>query len=172
MERTMHFSAEHIPCSLLLSLASTLIAAPALAGESTMAKGTLSVAGPDAPLKVTLTHAYYVTGPDRFDATRTVRSIVFTVDDQRAAIVACADLRCAMLSSSDGLKIDLAETGSIDWWAHVSPIQYAGTASRDALELGADSAGRIAGTFKLAGSGAATAIRFDASLIRDFAKQD
>ncbi|MGA9422204.1 MAG: hypothetical protein WBW61_07560 [Rhodanobacteraceae bacterium] len=159
-----------IRAGLIVVLLFPMSATIALAGESTMAKGNLSVEGPDDPLSVTLTHAYYVTGPDRFDETKTVRSIVFTKDDQRAAIGACADMRCAMLSATDGLQIDFAEPGMVNWWAHVSPIQYSSTASGDALKLSVDSPGRVAGTFKLGGSGATTAIEFDASLVRDFAK--
>ena len=155
-----------------ISLVFILFAPAILAAESTMAKGALSLEGPDDPLVVTLAHAYYVTGPDRFDPTQTVRSVVFTTSDQRAAMAACADMRCAMLSSSDGLQIELGDGGSVNWWAHVAPVQYSSSAGSDALKLRVDSPERVAGTFKLAGSGATTAIEFDASLVRDFAKPE
>jgi hypothetical protein len=151
---------------------SNLVALPALASESTMASGTLSVEGPNEPLAVTLAHAYYVTGPNRFGETRTVRSVVFTADDQRAAIDACADLSCTRLSSRDGLKIDLDESGMVNWWAHIATVQYSSTETGDALTLSVDSADRVAGTFKLSGSGATTSIEFDASLVRDFSKKE
>lgn len=135
-----------------------------------MARGNLSIEGPDDPLQVKITHAYYITGIDRFDETRSVRSIVFTTDDRQAAMDACNDLGCAMLSSSDGIKIDLDDTGRVNWWAHVYPIQYSGTAGADSLKLSTDTADRIAGSFKLEGSGATAAIEFDTSLVRDFSK--
>ena len=167
----MRDSIRNISGTLLLLLACIVNASQALAGESTMSKGSLSVEGPDKSLSVTLTHAYYITGIDRFDETKTVRSIVFTTDDQRAAIDECEDLSCAMLSSSDGLKIDLDESGMINWWAHISPVQYSSMASGDALVLRVDKPDRLAGTFKLGSSSTTTAIEFDASLVKDFSKE-
>jgi hypothetical protein len=168
----MFIYVQSIRASFLIALVLPLYTTTARAAESSTASGTLSVEGPDDPLSIKLTHAYYVTGPDRFDETKTVRSIVFTADDQRAAIDACADMRCAMLSSSDGLQIEIGDSGVVNWWAHVSPIQYSSTAGAEALELRVDSANRVAGTFKLGGSGATAAVEFDASLARDFAKQE
>lgn len=168
----MRTSSRLIHRSLLLSFASALIAPGAIAAASTTATGSLSVEGPDAPLVISLKHAYYVSGPDRFDETKSVRSIVFTADDQRAAIDACPDMRCAMLSSSDGLQIEIGDDGTVNWWAHVAPVQYSSTTGGDALKLSVDSAGRVAGSFKLGGSGATTAVEFDASLIRDFSKPE
>jgi hypothetical protein len=158
--------------SLLLLFASALIAPGAIAAASSTATGSLSVEGPDAPLELSLKHAYYISGPDRFDETKTVRSIVFTADDQRAAINACRDMRCAMLSSSDGLQIEIGDSGAINWWAHVAPIQYSSTAGGDALTLSVDGAERVAGTFKLDGSGVTTTVKFDTSLVRDFSKPE
>lgn len=166
----MHILSRRILAALLL--VPVLVAPPALADESTMARGTLSVEGHGDPLTISLAHAYYITGKDRFDETRTVRSIVFTADDRRAAMADCADLGCAMLSSSDGLKIDLSESGTVVWWAHIAPIQYSSSASGDVLKLSADTAERVAGTFELAGSGATATIEFDATLVRDFSKQE
>lgn len=168
----MNIESHYLPPGLTLALAILLTSHAALAAESTMARGNLSVEGPDKDLTITLTHAYYYSGKDRSDETRTVRSIVFTADDQRAAIDACDDTSCAMLSSSDGLQIELTGTGMANWWAHVSPIQYSGTAASDALKLSVDNADRVAGTFKIGGSGAQATVEFDASLVRDFSKPE
>ncbi|WP_371280945.1 hypothetical protein [Dokdonella sp.] len=162
----------NLPFALVPALVMAVTAPVVMASESSMATGKLSVEGPDATLVISLNHAYYVSGPNRFDETKTVRSIVFTADDQRAAINACPDMRCAMLSSSDGLQIEIGDDGAVNWWAHVAPIQYSSTASGDALKLSVDSAGRVAGSFKLGGSGATAAVEFDASLIRDFSKTE
>ena len=168
----MRRSCRIIRCTMLLSVTSALIAPSAIAAGLSTARGSLRVEGPDDALVVRLTHAYYVSGPDRFDETKTVRSIVFTADDQAAAIDACPDMRCAMLSSSDGLQIEIGDNGTVDWWAHVAPVQYSSSAGGDALKLSVDSAERVAGTFKLSGSGATTAVEFDAALARDFSKPE
>lgn len=168
----MRNSSQNTSATLLIMLACIFSTSHVLAGGASTAKGKLSVEGPDKTLSVTITHAYYITGIDRFDETRTVRSIVFTADDQHAALEECEDLSCAMLSSSDGLKIDLDQSGMINWWAHIAPVQYSSMAGADALVLSVDKPDRLAGTFKLGGSSTAAIIEFDASLAKDFSNQE
>jgi hypothetical protein len=145
-----------------------LTTASALAAGSDSAKGTLTVETQDKPASVELAHAYLVSGPDTFDETKITRRIVFTGTDERATIEACSNVRCATLSSSDGMTIDLGEDSTASWWAHVSPMQYSGTSEPGALKLGTDTAERVAGTFKIGASGVTASIVFDAPLVKAF----
>jgi hypothetical protein len=140
----------------------------ALADESSMARGNLSIELPKRHLSLTLAHAYFISGNVLFDATRTFRSIVFTADERRATIDACTNLSCAMMSSSDCLTIDIDESGMINWRVHIFPMQVSGSANGNALKLTAESADRLAGTFSLDGPHVKTTIEFDAALVRYF----
>ena len=153
-----------------LTIAMLMIASAASAQQSGTAKGTLTIEGPDGPLSVTFAHAYYVTAPDSFDKTKPERRIVFTAEDQAAAIAECVDYRCAQLPMIDGLTFYLADQGMANWWAHVGQTQMSGVALSSALKLRVDTPDHLAGTFKIGGGGAsATAtIEFDAKLTKAF----
>jgi hypothetical protein len=155
------------------ALAACFIAAApvALAAGTSTASGTLTVKGENKPLSVKLAHAYYLVGPDQFDESRTVRSIVFTASDQHEAIESCRDVGCANISG-DGLWVGLNESGMTEWWAHVSPMQFSSVAT-SALKLDVDTPEHMAGTFKLGGaadSGVTVDVRFDATLVKTFPK--
>ena len=151
-----------------LSLGFALLACEASGQQRGTANGTLTLEGADTPLRVTFAHAYYITGPDSFDETKTTRSLVFTAEDQTDAIMGCSSRSCAELSMIDGLKIDLAEQGMANWWAHVGQKQYSGTAVGKSLSLRVDQPDHLAGTFKIGGSGATAAIEFDSALVKAF----
>ena len=150
-----------------LAVLIALAAAPAFAGGSDSAKGTLSVETQTKPARVELAHAYLVNGPDTFDPKKTTRRIVFTASDERATIQACSDVSCATLSTSDGMTVELGD-GPPGWWAHVHPVQYSGTSEPDELKLSTDSPERVAGSFKIGNSGVTTSVVFDATLVKSF----
>lgn len=166
MNNTTHFRFAN--ATLLVTL--LLIASVANAQQGGTAKGTLTLQGSEGPLSVRFAHAYYITTPDSFDKTKPERRIVFTADDQAAAITECDTYRCAQLPMIDGLTFYLADQGMANWWAHVGQTQTSGVALSSALTLRVDTPDHIAGTFKIGGRGAnATAtIEFDANLTKAF----
>ena len=143
-------------------------AAPAFAAGSDSAKGTLILQGEDKPVSVELTHAYYITGPDQFDPKKTTRRLIFAGEDVRAAIDACDEASCAMHVFNDGMTLEMDDTSSVRYWAHVRPMQYGGMLERSALALGTDKPDRLAGSLKLVNSGVTTTIVFDAALVKAF----
>lgn len=165
----LHVSSASLRLFSLAAFVVSTVPVAVAAGQST-ADGTLIIKGPDGPLSVKLTHAYYIAGADRFDESKTIRSIVFTAGDQRARIEACGDMNCAGLSSVDGLRVELEATGMLNWWAHVAPMQYASSDS-SAMKLDTDTPGHVAGTFKLGDSAHSDVnvnVTFDASLVKSF----
>lgn len=144
-----------------------VLASLASADQAGTAKGTLTVDDNGGSLSGTITHAYYITGPDSFDASNIQRIIVFTADDQTDAIAACADKSCAELSTVDGLKIDLSIEDMTQWSAHVGSVQRTGI-SGNGLTLRKDTPEHLAGTFRLKDSGVTADIEFDAKLIKAF----
>jgi hypothetical protein len=145
-----------------------LAPAPVPAAGSDSAKGTLTVEKEKGTASVELAHAYLVSGPDTFDPKKVTRRIVFTKTDERATIEACNDVSCATLSSSDGMTVELGDDSAANWWAHVSPMQYSGMSEPGELKLSADTAERVAGTFKIGTSGVKTSVVFDAPLVKTF----
>lgn len=170
----------NIPATRLLSLltvtAMLLVAPPSIqaAGVNT-ASGTLTMQSADKTLKIDLTHAYYIIGPDPYETDKTIRSIVFTAADQRDAIEACKDTRCIGTLRIDFLRLDLDDDPRIVHWAvHIDPASFSGGATGSALKLDTDSADRLAGTLKMdsADKKQAGTIKFDASLVKTFAKPE
>lgn len=135
------------------------------------AKGTLTLQGEKKSASIELTHAYLFVAPDKFDEKKTTRTIVFTTEDERAALEACADTSCAILSTKDGLTVELAEAPMANWWAHIAPTQASGTAA-GALRLEVDTPDRLSGMFQTGGAGSPVeaAITFDAPLVKTFKK--
>ena len=144
-----------------------LLSSLASADQAGTAKGTLAVDDDGGSLGGKIMHAYYITGPDSFDASNIQRIIVFTVDDQADAIAACADKSCAELPTVDGLKIDLSIEDMTQWSAHVGSVQRSGI-SGNGLTLRTDTPGYLAGTFRLNVSGVTADIEFDTKLVKAF----
>ena len=153
-----------VPLAIIIALAT----ASALAAGGDSAKGTLTVETEKGTASVELTHAYLVSGPDTFDPKKTTRRVVFTKTDERATIEACSDVSCATLSSSDGMTVELGDDSAANWWAHVHPVQYSGMSEPGDLKLSADTAERVAGTFKIGTSGVKTSVVFDAPMVKTF----
>jgi hypothetical protein len=154
--------------SAAFAVAATTFASPSFAEGRDSAEGTLVVPTEDKPLSVDLKYAYVVVGPDTFDAEKTTRRLVFAAEDLRARIEACKGIRCAVTMSSDGLVLDLDEAGSSSYWAHVQPMQYAGSVDSGGLVLRTDKPGRLAGTLKIDNARVTTTTAFDATLVKAF----
>jgi hypothetical protein len=150
------------------AVASIAFVNSSFAAGSDSAKGTLVVQADDKPLSIDLKHAYIVVGPDTFDADKTTRRLVFAADDLRASIEACKEIRCAVTISSDGLVLDLDDAGSSSYWAHVQPMQYAGSVDSGGLVLRTDKPDRLAGTLTIDNARVTTTIVFDATLVKAF----
>lgn len=161
--------APHYCRSLIVAmLALVVTSAWAVAADS--AKGTLTVQGEDKPLSMELSHAYFITGPDDFDATKTTRRVILTAEDVRSIIDACEDAGCAMYSFSEGMWVLIDDSSTMRWWGKVKPVQQSGMLNRSALVLTTDNADRLAGTLTLDNAGKPMKIIFDASLVKAFAK--
>lgn len=143
-------------------------AALAGAAPTDMAKGTMTLQGESEPFAIVLTHAYFVTGPDRFDAKKTTTRLIFTGEDVRAKIDACNDADCATYAASDGLRIDLDPEGPTTYWAHVKPMQYSGMIDPSSLKLSTQTPDRLAGTLTYKNSGVDVKATFDATLVKTF----
>lgn len=145
-------------------------AAPSFGAEAVhdSAQGALVVQAEDKPLRIDLAHAYLVIGPDTYEAHKTTRRLVFAAADLRASIEACTEIRCATTISSDGLVLELGDAGSHGYWAHVQPMQYAGSVDGGGLVLRTDTPDRLAGTLKIDESGVTATIMFDAPLVKSF----
>ncbi|MGA8278216.1 MAG: hypothetical protein WB784_08485 [Rhodanobacteraceae bacterium] len=148
---------------------------PIRAADANSANGTLTIQSAHKPFKIDLMHAYYIIGPDPYEAGKTIRSIVFTAADQRAAIEACKDTRCVGSLTFDFLRLDLGDDPRlVSWAARIDPASFSGGVAGSALKLGTDSADRLAGTLTMDAAGTKTAgtIKFDASLVKTFAKPE
>jgi hypothetical protein len=157
--------------TLRIAAALAALVAPAFAAAagSDHAKGTLTVQAEAKPLQMELKHAYYVSGPDTFEAGKMTRRVVFAGDDLAATIRACADVGCATAPPGDGLMLELDDAAPSRYWAHVRPMQYSGSVDSGGLVLKTDTADRLAGTLTIADAGVKTTIEFDATLLKTFA---
>lgn len=132
------------------------------------AKGTMTLQGESEPFAIVLTHAYYVTGPDRFDAKKILPRLIFTGEDVRAKIDACDDADCATYAASDGLRLELDPEGATTYWAHVKPMQYSGMLDASSLKLSTQTPDRVTGTLNYKNSGVDITATFDATLVKAF----
>jgi len=157
-----HFSRTLIAAMLVFAVSF------AWAAGADSAKGKLVVQGDDKPLSMELNHAYFITGPDEFDAAKTTRRVLFTGEDVRSAIEACEDAGCAMYSFSEGMWLQIDDSSTMRWWGKVKPVQQSRMLDRSALVLTTDTPDRLAGTLTLDSSGKPVKISFDAPLVKAF----
>jgi len=157
-----------IPSCFAVALIGLGVPSFAAQTASDSAQGTLVVQAQDKPLSVDLKHAYFLIGPDAFEANKTTRRVVFAADDLRATIKACKEVRCATTISNDGLVLELDDAGSASYWAHVQPMQYTSSVDAGGLVLHIDKPDRLAGTLKIDDSGVTARITFDAALLSTF----
>ena len=142
-------------------------AVPAIAADS--AKGSVEVTSEGKPISISINYVYYITGPDSFAPKQRTRRLIFTTDDARAAIDACATASCAMSSIGDGMTVELeADTSMARWWVHVPSFQQSGMGNASMLSLSTDQPERVAGTLTINSLGVETKIDFDAGLVKAF----
>ncbi len=155
---------------LFAATAMLLMVPPPIQGaDVNTASGTLTIQSAHKPFKIHLTHAYYIIRPDTYNIDKTIRSLVFTAADHRAAIEACEDTRCVELLTIDFLRLDLDDDPRlVSWAARIEPASFSGGVAGSALKLGTDSANRLAGTLTMDAADTKTAgtIQFDASLVK------
>jgi len=157
-----------IPSCFAVALIGLGVPSFAAQAASDSAQGALVVQAQEKPLSVDLKYAYFLIGPDLFEANKTTRRVVFSADDLRATIEACTEVRCATLISNDGLVLELDDAGSASYWAHVQSTQYTSSVDAAGLVLRIDKPDRLAGTLKIDDSGVTARITFDATRVRTF----
>jgi hypothetical protein len=151
-----------------------LLAITSFIVQSENASGTLTYKSSKKVFNIPLKYAHFLTGPDAFDAKKTIRRLVFTGKDMEAKIKSCDAMNCPD-TSIEGIQIDLDAAPRILYWINLDNglVQYSGTAAYDILALTTDSKGRLAGTIKIdasAGGGPTLAVKFDAKLLKNFTK--
>ena len=160
------------PLALRLSSAlAALLLTSALPAAAGTAKGTIVHSGKT----VTVTHAYLVTGPDVFEASKTIRKLIFSADDLGAAIEKCGDLSCTDGKVMEGMTVDLDAGPRLNYWVALSgqKIQHSDTALPEELKATTDAPDHVAGQLAFddkASGGPAVSIEFDAPLAKKFDK--
>jgi hypothetical protein len=150
------------------SLAQTAAAEP---GD---AKGSISYQSKAGAIIVKPTHAYLVRGPDTVTG-KLVRRVVLSAADLTPRLRSCATMICGDGDMAEGLTIDLDAGARINYWfvANGQRVQYSGTAEPRSLQLSADTAERVAGTWRLdarQAGGPQVQVEFDAPLLKVFAR--
>ncbi|MEW6143591.1 MAG: hypothetical protein AB1598_01090 [Thermodesulfobacteriota bacterium] len=163
--------------SLLLFLAfvlgtggSALFAAKAYAASGT-AKGTLKIKDKTVDLK----YAYLVKGPDMFDTSKTVSTVILTPTDIGQKISECKTASCAT-GLTEGMTVgreDFGGTVRVVYWVVTNDgmMQYSGNDDLSALALTADTADKMAGKLTIddsAADGPKIDVEFDAPLAKEF----
>lgn len=154
--------------AIVAALAS-LVALQALASDGS-ASGTLSYASRGAPITVALHYAWLFRGPDAVDAQRTIRRLIFSSSDIRAALAACPSLSCTDAALGSGMTLDLDNGPRLNYWVSLDHqrVQYSGSARPDALALTTQTPSRLAGRLTLddsAAGGAKVDVSFDTPLV-------
>jgi hypothetical protein len=137
--------------------------------------GAVSFNSKGRALTVTPKFVAYVTGPDDFDATKTVRRLLFSTADLSKAIQACASLDCADDGLTEGFEVDVVDGPRLNTWfvGNDQLVQYSGTAEPSALTKTTDTAEHLAGSIAiddLASGGVKAALTFDAPRLKAFSR--
>jgi hypothetical protein len=155
-----------------------LVAAAAFfpaAATADPASGTINYQSKTGPIVVNVANVYLVKGPDAVSG-KTIRQLIFTLADVGAKLQTCASMMCASGSVTEGMTVDFDVGPRLNYWVvgNGQKVQYSGTAKPDeTLKLTADSAQRLAGTLTIddgAMGGAKVNVKFDATLVKQFAK--
>ena len=150
--------------SLLLPATSSCAADP-------QAKGTIVYRMQSIPMK----YAYYVIGPDDVGR-KTIRRVILSSTDIGSKIAACKSMSCTEGEVREGMSIDLAGRGRIEYWIALNGqlVQYSGTEPAESLQITANEVARLAGKLKFDSTGAGGPrldIEFDAPLTKDLRPQ-
>jgi hypothetical protein len=137
--------------------------------------GAVSFNSKGRALTVTPKFVAYVTGPDDFDATKTVRRLLFSTADLSKAIQACASLDCADDGLTEGFEVDVVDGPRLNTWfvGNDQLVQYSGTAEPAALTKTTDTPEHLAGSIAiddLASGGVKAELTFDAPRLKAFSR--
>jgi len=148
----------------------TIFTASAYAAGGT-AKGTIKIKDKTVDLK----HAYLVKGPDAFDSSKTVSTVIITPNDISKEITECKSASCAS-GITEGMTVgkeDFGSTTRVVYWVVTNDgmMQYSGNDDVSALVLTTDTADRMAGKLTIddsAADGPKIDVEFDATLAKEF----
>jgi hypothetical protein len=155
---------------VLGTFGSALSAAQAYAAGGS-AKGTLKIKDKTLDLK----YAYLVKGPDMFDTSKTVSTVILTPNDIGQKIAECKTASCAT-GLTEGMTVgreDLGGTVRVIYWVVTNDgmMQYSGNDDLSALALTTDTADKMAGKLTVddsAADGPKIDVEFDAPLAKEF----
>jgi len=148
----------------------TIFTASAYAAGGT-AKGAIKIKDKTVDLK----HAYLVKGPDAFDSSKTVSTVIITPNDISKEITECKSASCAS-GITEGMTVgkeDFGSTTRVVYWVVTNDgmMQYSGNDDVSALVLTTDTADRMAGKLTIddsAADGPKIDVEFDATLAKEF----
>ncbi|MGH7891670.1 MAG: hypothetical protein ACREN0_05310 [Thermodesulfobacteriota bacterium] len=148
----------------------TIFTASAYAAGGT-AKGTIKIKDKTVDLK----YAYLVKGPDAFDSSKTVSTVIITPNDISKEITECKSASCAS-GITEGMTVgkeDFGSTTRVVYWVvtNAGMMQYSGNDDVSALVLTTDTADRMAGKLTIddsAADGPKIDVEFDAPLVKEF----
>ena len=135
------------------------------------AKGTVKLKDKTVDLK----YAYLVKGPDMFDSSKTVSTVILTPTDIGQKISECKNASCAS-GITEGMTVgkeDFGSTTRVVYWVVTNDgmMQYSGNDDLSALVLTTDTADRMAGKLTVddsAADGPKIDVEFDAPLAKEF----
>ena len=148
----------------------TIFTASAYAAGGT-AKGTIKIKDKTVDAK----YAYLVKGPDAFDSSKTVSTVIITPSDISQKISECKDASCAS-GITEGMTVgkeDFGSTTRVVYWVVTNDgmMQYSGNDDLSALAPTTDTADRMAGKLTIddtAADGPKIDVEFDAPLAKEF----
>jgi hypothetical protein len=137
--------------------------------------GTVVFNSKSKPLTITPKFVAYVTGPDDFDAKKTVRRLIFSTVDLSKDIQACASLDCSDDKLMEGFEVDIVDGPRMNIWfvGNGQLVQHSDTAEPATLKKTADTPEHLAGSIaidNLAAGGVKAALTFDAPRLKAFTK--
>lgn len=135
------------------------------------AKGTIKIKDKTVDAK----YAYLVKGPDMFDSSKTVSTVIITPSDISQKIFECKDASCAS-GITEGMTVgkeDFGSTTRVVYWVVTNDgmMQYSGNDDLSALALTTDTADRMAGKLTIddsAADGPKIDVEFDAPIAKEF----
>jgi hypothetical protein len=148
----------------------TIFTASAYAAGGT-AEGTIKIKDKTVDVK----YAYLVKGPDAFDSSKTVSTVIITPGDISKEITECKNASCAS-GITEGMTVgkeDFGGTTRVVYWVVTNDgmMQYSGNDDVSALVLTTDTADRMAGKLTIddsAADGPKIDVEFDAPLAKEF----
>jgi hypothetical protein len=148
----------------------TIFTANAYAAGGT-AKGAIKIKDKTVDVK----YAYLVKGPDAFDSSKTVSTVIITPGDISQKISECKNASCAS-GITEGMTVgkeDFGSTTRVVYWVVTNDgmMQYSGNDDVSALVLTTDTADRMAGKLTIddsAADGPKIDVEFDAPLAKEF----